>query len=45
MIPIRGGRAAPPVKATISVNLAVGASVLDWATAAVGGTAATCAPA
>jgi hypothetical protein len=36
MVPIRGGRAVPPVKVTISIDLAAGASVLVWAAAAVG---------
>jgi hypothetical protein len=44
MVPVRGGRAAPPVKAAISVNPAAGASAPIWATAAVGATAATRAP-
>jgi hypothetical protein len=35
MVPIRGGRAAPPVKATISINPAASASALVWATVAV----------
>jgi hypothetical protein len=45
MIPIQGGRAAPPVKAAISVNPTVGASALVWAAVAVGGTAAPRTPA
>jgi hypothetical protein len=45
MVPIRGGRAAPPMKAVISVNTVVGASAPVWAATAVGDTAATCAPA
>jgi hypothetical protein len=45
MVPVRGGRAAPPVKATISVNPAVGTSAPVWAAAAIGDTAATRAPA
>jgi hypothetical protein len=35
MIPVRGGRATPPVKAAISVNPAVGASAPVWAAATV----------
>jgi hypothetical protein len=45
MVPVRGGRVAPPVKATISVDLAAGASVPVWAAAAVRGTTAARAPA
>jgi hypothetical protein len=45
MVSVRGARAMPPVKATISINPAVGASVPVWATAAVGGMAAVRAPA
>jgi hypothetical protein len=45
MVPVRGGRAAPPVKTAISVNLAAGASVPVWAAATVGDTAAARAPA
>jgi hypothetical protein len=44
MVPVRGGRAAPPVEATISVNPAAGASVPVWVAATVGGTAAARAP-
>jgi hypothetical protein len=40
MVPVRGGRVAPPMKAAISVNPVVDASVPVWAVAAVGGTAA-----
>jgi hypothetical protein len=36
MVPVRGGRAAPPVKAAISIDLAASASMLVWAAAAVG---------
>jgi hypothetical protein len=35
MLPIRGGRAASPVKDMISIDPAVGASAIVWATAAV----------
>jgi hypothetical protein len=45
MVPVQGGRVAPPVKAAISVNPAVGASALVWAATAIGGTAAARAPA
>jgi hypothetical protein len=45
MVPVRGGRAAPPVKAAISVNPATGASALVWAATVVGGTSAVRAPA
>jgi hypothetical protein len=45
MVPVRGGRVAPPVKAAISVNPAVDASAPVWAAAAVGDTAAARAPA
>jgi hypothetical protein len=45
MVPVRGGRAAPPVKAAISVNLAAGTSAPVWAAAAVGDTTTVCAPA
>jgi hypothetical protein len=45
MVPVRGGRAAPPVKAPISINPTADAFASVWATAAVGGTAATRAPA
>jgi hypothetical protein len=44
MVPVRGGRAAPPVKAMISVNPATSAFARVWAAAAVGGTAAARAP-
>jgi hypothetical protein len=40
MVPVRGGRATPPVKAAISVNPAAGASAPVWAVAAVRDTAA-----
>jgi hypothetical protein len=40
MVHVRGGRVAPPVKAMISIDPAVGASVPVWAAVAVGGTAA-----
>jgi hypothetical protein len=45
MVPVRGGRVAPPVKAAISVNPAAGASVPVWAaaTAPLGCAAAHCA--
>jgi hypothetical protein len=33
MVPVRGGRAAPPVKAAIFVDPATGASAPVWATA------------
>jgi hypothetical protein len=39
-VPIRGGRAAPYVKAAISVNPTADASAPFWAAAAVGGTTA-----
>jgi hypothetical protein len=39
MVPVRGGRAAPPVKATISVNPATGTSAPVWTAAAIGDTA------
>jgi hypothetical protein len=39
MVPVRGGRVAPPVKVAIYVDLAAGASAPVWATAAVGGMA------
>jgi hypothetical protein len=45
MVPVWGGRVAPPVKAVISVNPATGASTPVWAVAAVGGTAVVRAPA
>jgi hypothetical protein len=45
MVPVRGGRAALPVKAAISINLAAGASMLVWAAAAVEGRVAVRAPA
>jgi hypothetical protein len=44
MVPIWGGRAAPPVKAVISVNPAAGASAPVWAAVAVEDTAAARAP-
>jgi hypothetical protein len=44
-VPVRRGRAAPPVKAVISVNPTAGTSVPVWATVAVGGMAAARAPA
>jgi hypothetical protein len=40
MVPVRRGRAAPPIKAAISVNPAVGASAPVWAAAAVRDTTA-----
>jgi hypothetical protein len=40
MVPVQGGRAAPPVKAAISVNPAAGMSAPVWAVAAIGDTAA-----
>jgi hypothetical protein len=43
MVPVRGGRAAPPIKATISINPTADASSPVWA--AVGDTTAACAPA
>jgi hypothetical protein len=45
MVPVRGGRAAPPVKAAISINPAAGTSAPVWAAAAIGDTAAARAPA
>jgi hypothetical protein len=45
MVPVRGGRAASPVKAAISVNPAADASASVWAAAAVWGTASMHAPA
>jgi hypothetical protein len=45
MVPVRGGRAAPPVKTAVSVNPAAGASTPIWAAAAIGDTAAARAPA
>jgi hypothetical protein len=39
MVPVRGGRAAPPVKAVISVNPTAGTSMPFWAAAAIGDTA------
>jgi hypothetical protein len=45
MVPIRGGRAAPPVKTVTSVDPAVDMSTPVWATAAIGGTATVRAPA
>jgi hypothetical protein len=45
MVPVWGGRAAPPVKAAIFVNPAAGASTPVWATAAVRDTTAARAPA
>jgi hypothetical protein len=35
MVPVRGGRAAPPVKTAINVNPAAGGSAPVWAAAAV----------
>jgi hypothetical protein len=40
MVPVRGGRAASPVKAAISVDPAVGSSAPVWAAAAIRGTTA-----
>jgi hypothetical protein len=45
MVTVWGGRATPPVKAAISVNLAADASAPVWATATVGDTTAARAPA
>jgi hypothetical protein len=45
MVPVWGGRDAPPVKAAISVNPTTDASSPVWAAAAIGDTAATRAPA
>jgi hypothetical protein len=45
MVPVRGGRAAPLVKAAISVNPAIGASAPIWVVVAIGGMAAACTPA
>jgi hypothetical protein len=45
MVPVRGGRAALPVKTAISINPATGVSAPVWAAAAIGDTAATRAPA
>jgi hypothetical protein len=45
MVPIRGVRAALPIKAAISVNPAAGAPAPVWAAATVEGTTATCATA
>jgi hypothetical protein len=45
MVPIRRGRAAPPVKVAISVSPVVGASAPVWAAAAVGDTTAVRTPA
>jgi hypothetical protein len=42
MVPVQGGRAAPPVKAVISVDLAAGASMPVWAAAAVRGCPLRC---
>jgi hypothetical protein len=44
MVPVRGGRVAPPVKTAIYVNPATGVSAPVWAAAAVGGSAAARAP-
>jgi hypothetical protein len=44
MVPVRGGRATPPVKVVISINPAVGASAPVWDAATVGGTTAARAP-
>jgi hypothetical protein len=41
MVPVRGGRVAPPVKAAISVNPIADASAPVWAAAAIGDTTAT----
>jgi hypothetical protein len=45
MVPVLGGRAAPPVKATISVDPAAGASVPVWAVVIIRGTTTMRAPA
>jgi hypothetical protein len=45
MVPVRGGRAAPPVKAAISVNPAVGAFAPIWAAAPEGARLPTASPA
>jgi hypothetical protein len=45
MVPVRRGRATPPVKAVISVNPAISASAPVWVAAAVWGTDAARAPA
>jgi hypothetical protein len=45
MVPIQGRRAAPPVKAAISVDPVVDASAPVWAATAVGGMATPRAPA
>jgi hypothetical protein len=45
MVPVRGGRAAPPLKAVISVNPTDGASAPVWAAIAVEGMAAARVPA
>jgi hypothetical protein len=37
MVPVRGGRVAPPIKAAISVNLVADTSAPVWAAATVGG--------
>jgi hypothetical protein len=44
MVPVRGGRVAPPIKAAISVDPATGASTPVWAAVVVGGTAAARTP-
>jgi hypothetical protein len=45
MIPVRGGRATPLVKAVIFVNAAIGGSAPVWAAVAVGSTSIARAPA
>jgi hypothetical protein len=45
IVPVRRGRAAPPVKATVSVNPAAGASAPVWAAAVIGGTTTAHTPA
>jgi hypothetical protein len=45
MVPVRGGRVAPPINVVISFNPAVGAFMSVYATAAVEGTAVARAPA
>jgi hypothetical protein len=44
MVPVRGGRATPPVKAAISINPAADASAPVWAAAAIRNTAAARTP-
>jgi hypothetical protein len=45
MVPVRGGRTAPPVKAAVSVNPAAGTSAPVWAAAAVRDTSTAHTPA